>query len=426
MSNPVTPPAPKKRGNTAAAKRFLERQERDDNNNNNNQRLVPDEGSATSRRGYEGHDPHLPVGVHIEDSGYGDRLTIHKVETSKDLIEQPELASLELKLIPSRGHSVIINGASGSGKSTLLANYATNPNFFGPSKERPRGWFDKIFLFSPTADGDDVQRSLNIPKQNVCTDMDEAPDWIETIFRSQKQKLAGGGKAHIAPQYWFIFDDVIGETQLLTNRQFLKCWYMIRHNNGTTTACTQHYKRLPKVCRQQASFIHFFAGNQAEVQQIVDDFAPPLYSKREFADIVTMATLNPYDFLTVCIKVPWPYRFRFNLGKIIVLDRLLQHTRDQKKMKMTEQLPGGAKNEQENPEEDKKKESDFFSVTESNKTTTAGKRKPDNPSPQKGGFAARKHKFDEVRQAIETIIGHLNTNNQDTLPSNRYTPWRTK
>lgn len=339
--------------------------------------------SGSSVRGYDGHSPTLPSGVHIEDSGYGDRLKIQKIETSKDLIDQPELAALELKLIPSRGHSVIINGASGSGKSTLLANYATNPNFFGPSKERPRGWFDKIFLFSPTADGDDVQRSLNIPKSNVCTDMSEAPQWIETIFRAQKQKLAGGGKAHIAPQYWFIFDDVIGETQLLTNPQFLKCWYMIRHNNGTTTACTQHYKRLPKVCRQQASFIHFFAGNQAEVQQIVEDFAPPLYTKREFSDIVTMATLNPYDFLTVCIKVPWPYRFRFNLGQIIVLDRLLQYTQSQQK---------NGEDDNEKREDDEKKSD--ISAPKTKITTTRPK-------------ANKRYRNDDVRQAIETIIHHF-------------------
>lgn len=266
-----------------------------------------------------------PVGVHIQDTGMQDRLEIKKIETSKDLIEQPELAAHEMKLIPSRGHSTIINGASGSGKSTLLANYATNPNFYGPSKDRPNGWFDQIFLFSPTANGDDIQRSLKIPKDNVCDDMEMAPQWIETIFRVQKKKLDGGGKAHVVPQYWFIFDDIIGETSLLNDSNFTKCFYMIRHRNGTTTVCTQHFNKLPRVCRQQAGFIHFFAGSQKEVEQIVEDFAPPLYTKKEFRDIVSMATREPYSFLTVCTKVAWAYRFRLNLGQIIVLDRLLSN-----------------------------------------------------------------------------------------------------
>lgn len=266
-----------------------------------------------------------PAGVRVLDTGHGDELEIKKLDSSKDLIEQPRLAKDELKLIPSRGYSIIINGASGSGKSTLLANYAKNPHFFGPSPERPKGWFDKIFLFSPTADGDDIQKSLGIPKNHVCTDMEEAPAWIDAIFKAQKEKLDGGGKAHRTPQYWFIFDDVIGETRFMKDKTFMQCWYMIRHRNGTTTCCTQYYKRLPKTCRQQASFIHFFAGNQAEVEQIVEDFAPPLYTKKEFRNLVTRATLTQYDFLTVCMKVQWAYRFRQNLGKVLLLERLEPH-----------------------------------------------------------------------------------------------------
>lgn len=277
------------------------------------------------------------------DTGHGDKLDIKKLDSSKDLIEQPELAKDELKLIPSRGYSIIINGASGSGKSTLLANYAKNPHFFGPSPERPQGWFDKIFLFSPTADGDDIQKSLGIPKNHVCTDLDEAPEWIDAIFKAQKDKLDGGGKAHKAPQYWFIFDDVIGETKFMKDKTFMQCWYMIRHRNGTTTCCTQYYKRLPKTCRQQASFIHFFAGNQAEVEQIVDDFAPPLYTKREFRDLVTCATITQYDFLTVCMKVEWPYRFRQNLGNVLVLERLLPHQKTTGKA--TDDTPEGKRDD---------------------------------------------------------------------------------
>lgn len=340
-----------------------------------------DDGHETSSSGVG-----MPLGVSMQDSGYGDRLEIKKLETSKDLIEQPELAENELKLIPSRGHSVIINGASGSGKSTLLANYAKNPNFFGPSPERPKGWFDKIFLFSPTADGDDVQRSLGIPKSNVCTDMDEAPEWIEAIFKAQKTKLAGGGKAHKAPQYWFIFDDVIGETKLMNDKQFLMCWYMIRHNNGTTTACTQHYKKLPKVCRQQASFIHFFAGNQAEVEQIVDDFAPPLYTKREFRDMVTAATIEPFSFLTVCMKVSWPYRFRLNLGTILVLDRLLGHAGVAKRGQSNHQTEAGSPDDKSNDVTHCR-----FSVTSNKKTKTAPR---------------QTFRSNEVREAVDAIVKH--------------------
>lgn len=252
----------------------------------------------------------------------GAELEIKKVETSKDKIEQPVLAKDERKIIPSLGNSIIINGKSGSGKSTLLANYITSPQFFGKSEQKPNGWFDEIFLFSPTASGDDVQQSLGIKKNHVYTDLEEAPELLEVILRCQKEKLAGGNKADKVGQYAVIFDDVIGDTKFMNTKEFLQTFYMVRHCNATTFICSQHYKKVPKVCRLQASFIHFFAGSASEVEQIVEDFAPPLYSKNEFRDLVNQATRGDHDFFTICMKVGWKYRFRRNLNEFITLPRL--------------------------------------------------------------------------------------------------------
>lgn len=270
-----------------------------------------------------GHLPKkgFPSGVTLEELQEED-LTIKKIETSKDLIKQPRLAADERKIIPSLGNSVVINGKSGSGKSTLLTNLITNPRFFGKCEEKPEGWFDKIFLFSPTADGDDVQKELGIPKNHVFTDLDEGPELLQVILDSQKEKLSGGGKAHTSPQYAVIFDDVIGETQFMNTKQFLQAFYMVRHRNCTTFICSQHYKRVPKVCRQQASFIFFFAGSAAEVEQVIEDFAPPFYTRNEFRELVQEATRGEYSFLTICMKVGWDLRFRRNLNGFIKLDRL--------------------------------------------------------------------------------------------------------
>ena len=59
---------------------------------------------------------------------------IASIETSKDSIEQPELATHENMYIPPLGSSVIISGKSGSGKSTLLANLLLDGRFYGPSE----------------------------------------------------------------------------------------------------------------------------------------------------------------------------------------------------------------------------------------------------------------------------------------------------
>lgn len=266
-------------------------------------------------------DTEAPKGVRFEKV-QGVDLSIKKVKTSKDEIEQPALAKDKKMIIPPLGSSIIINGKSGSGKSTLLANYITGPQFFGPSQDRPKGWFDEIFLFSPTASGDDVQQSLNIKKHHVYTDLDEGPELLRVILGSQKTALEGGNKAHKVGQYAVIFDDVIGDTKFMNSKEFLQTFYMVRHANCTTFICSQHYKRVPKVCRQQAGFVHFFAGSAQEVDTIVEDFAPPMYTKKEFKAIVNSATHNPHDFLTVNMKVGWEYRFRRNLDEFIILDRL--------------------------------------------------------------------------------------------------------
>ena len=265
----------------------------------------------------------LPQGSHYEQvDTHGFDLSIKQIETSKDQIEQPELAKDPRKIIPSLGHSIIINGKSGCGKSTLLANYVTGAAFFGKSEKKPNGWFDKIFLFSPTAGGDDVQQALGIPKKHVYTNLDEAPELLEIILRTQKEKLDGGGKAHKVEQYLVIFDDVIGDSKFMNTKEFMKTFYMVRHCNCTTIICSQHYKKVPKVCRLQAGFIHFFAGSQAEVDQIVEDFAPSRYTKNEFRAMVADATREDHSFLTVCMKVGEKDRFRRGLTDFIRLERL--------------------------------------------------------------------------------------------------------
>jgi len=249
-------------------------------------------------------------------------LEIHHIETSKDKIEQPELAKREEMIIPPINSCIVISGKSGSGKTTLLTNLMTDPRFYGKCDAKPAGWFDKVFIFSPTAGADDVQRSLGIPKNHVYTDFKEAPELLEVIQKAQMKKLEGGGNAHTVEKIAVIFDDFIGETSFMNTMEFKRMFYLVRHINGTTFVCTQHFTKVPKIARLQASFIFFFAGSANEVEIIVDEFAPPQYTKKEFRAIINEATKGSFNFLTICMKVPWKYRFRRNLSDFIHLTRL--------------------------------------------------------------------------------------------------------
>ena len=289
------------------------------------------------------------TGWSVENIGEG--LDINPVETSKDKIEQPALAADERKIIPPLGSSIIISGKSGSGKSTLLQNLLTDPRFYGKSQEKPEGWFKKKFLFAPTGASDDILKALDIPEKHVFTDLDEAPAFLKVIQDSQGRKLKGGKKADTVDQIAVIFEDVIGETSFMNSREFRKMFYMVRHLNCTTFICTQHFNRVPRMCRLQASYIAFFAGSASEVEIIADMFSPPLYNKKEFIELVNEATKGDFSFLGICMKVGWKYRFRRNLNEFFVLPRLMD-TSDETKSKKQ-------KKEQGKPEPKPPPEKDF-------------------------------------------------------------------
>lgn len=239
-------------------------------------------------------------------------LDIKPIETSKDDIEQPYMASHSNMYIPPLGSSMIISGKSGSGKSTLLANLITDERFY-------KDFFDDIYLFSPTANGDDIQKSLGIKSDRVYTDLEEAIEILEVVIESQQSKLDDAESAADVPQILFIFDDFIGDNKFMNSKAFSQCFYQVRHINGTAMACTQHFRKMPLVCRQQANFVFFFEGSVREVEMVREEFSPPNTNKREFEQLIIDATADDYSFLTINMKVPARIRFRRNLDDIIDL-----------------------------------------------------------------------------------------------------------
>jgi energy-coupling factor transporter ATP-binding protein EcfA2 len=234
---------------------------------------------------------------------------IEEKKTRKDDIIQPK--DVEDGIIPPLGSSLLLCGKSGSGKSTLLASLINDDKgrFY-------TGYFDHVFLFSPTAGGDDIQLQYGVKPNHVFTDLSEATEILQTIQESQKEAVKAAG-ADKAPNYAIIFDDIIGDTKFMNTPEFTKCFYQSRHINCTTFLCTQHYKRVPRVCRLQAGFVCFFKGSRSEVEMITEEFSPPLVHKDVFMGIVDKVTSEPYTFFTINMKVDWTERFRHCLWPVI-------------------------------------------------------------------------------------------------------------
>jgi len=237
---------------------------------------------------------------------------IHPVKTSKDQIKNPKLA--DEGVIPSLNSSVIITGKSGSGKSVLLHNLLTRKEFYNKYE-----YFDKIFIISPTAEQDDIQKGLNIPDSCVFTDLEEATQVIKKLEDHQTKQIKEKGSAK-ASKFCLILDDCVGHQKFMNSKEFTNLFIKSRHYNITVFFLTQHFNRLPKICRLQASYLVFFAISNAEAESIAESFSPPNITKKNFLKLIDDVLREPFQFLCINMRAPWETRFRRGLGMPISLD----------------------------------------------------------------------------------------------------------
>lgn len=240
------------------------------------------------------------------------KYAIQKIPTEKDQIKHPQAA--EDYIIPKLCTSMLFVGKSGSGKSTLLHNLLMRKEFYDKHKS-----FDQIYLISPTAETDDIQKSLNLPPDHIETDMDKAAAFITGICSVMRDVVKKQGAA-LAPKVLFILDDVISHTKLMSDPAFIALFTLLRHFNATTMLCTQHFNKVPRVCRMQANTLFFFALNNGEMDILFDEFAPPHMSRKDFMMLCDYALAMPNNFLKIDMKRPWEERFTHNLSDNINLD----------------------------------------------------------------------------------------------------------
>ena len=239
-------------------------------------------------------------------------IKIVPLKTSKDKIKQPPLA--EQGMIPKINSSTIFSGRSGSGKSVCLANLLTRKEFL-------KGAFDEMYLISPTGASDDIQKQMGIKKDNVYTDVIEGINEVEEVLNDNRAIIEKVG-ADKAPKILLVYDDCVGDRDLLKHSMFVKSFIACRHFNCTTMICTQSFTRVPRVCRLQATNSIIFACSQDEVKILCETYCPSRYSKREFADIINHATRDPYSFLYVNWGAKPAERYRKNFDTMLVMDRL--------------------------------------------------------------------------------------------------------
>ena len=247
-----------------------------------------------------------------------DILKIVKYSTNKHKIKQRKL--MEDNIIPQHASAVVFCGRSGSGKSNLLVNLAERPEFYGKTnKKNPKsGYFDLVFLFSPTCHHDDLPQYLDIPESRMFDSNFEGP--LKHIIKTQKGIIESKGLDK-APKLLVVFDDIISQKKFMNSEFFTQCYIQNRHIGISTWVCTQSFNKIPRVCRMQANNLFIFAGSGSETEILTAEFCPPHTSKKAFEGLIKHATNERYNFLHINMRCNPEERFRRNLDTVLTINK---------------------------------------------------------------------------------------------------------
>jgi hypothetical protein len=248
---------------------------------------------------------------------YTDALEIVKFESNKHKIKERQ--AMMDNIIPRLGSSTIINGKSGSGKTNLLLNLCLKKEFYGKIKPSDKhGYFELVFLFSPTAESDDLSEHLGLDKKRIVTD--DFENKLEHIFEVQERIIKSKGLDK-SPKILLIYDDMQSNARFMRSKIFTQSFIANRHANITTIFLSQSFTRTPRVCRLQASNIMIFPSSESEIDLLVEEYNPPNTTQKEFYNLVKHATKERFNFLHIATRVEPEKRFRKNLATIISINR---------------------------------------------------------------------------------------------------------
>ena len=237
-----------------------------------------------------------PITRELPDS---DDLKIIPYQIDKNDQKLPQL--MREDVIPRHPFRMLNSGASGSGKSMLVLNLLQRKNFM-------KDFFDEIFLFSPTARGDQIQQLLDLSEDNICDELnDSGIEQLDYVFEKQNELVEEMGYLN-SPKVLIIFDDVISSPRFMNSNTFKRCFIQGRHINLSVIINTQKYHAIPRTMRLNCTDIAFFPSSQSEVARIAEEFTPPSKTVKQFTTLINYATAEPYNFLYINTRAKRKYR----------------------------------------------------------------------------------------------------------------------
>jgi hypothetical protein len=264
--------------------------------------------------------------------------------------------------MPNKAFIGSIVGSRGSGKTNCLINLIKH--YDGDVR-----YFDKVYMFSPTAFGNDPKYDL-LETQNhhfvykkfstytdeifkdvldeIKSDIDEYKEW-EKLHKIYKKFLKYGYK-RLTPQEvlevemmmnseeeleepvcrWeqiptslLVFDDLVSNTELYKNSPrgiFYNFAILHRHLLCSLLFVVQTWAgAVPKQIRGNLSLALLFDLKPEIKKQVADEMCANM-SEETFIKMWEEACVQPYDFFMINFDAPKHLRFRRNFNEIFVLE----------------------------------------------------------------------------------------------------------
>ena len=237
-------------------------------------------------------------------------LTIKPIESDSANLKLNYLMEQGVIPVIGKGSSAVAVGKTASGKSVLLANLLTRPEFYGEYFEDTNR-----YLYSPTADVDDLATKMNIPEKNRVTD--DMIGKLETLWTKRMKDIKRKGGSQNVEPIVIVFDDLTGNTKLMNSKVFIRFFTAGRHVNCFCFVSVHKISALKRVCRLNCNYIFIFQSNNTEMKILIDEQRPSCLTKDEFTKLVMYAWDSPYSFLYIDNTKQECERFKKNLDTLL-------------------------------------------------------------------------------------------------------------
>lgn len=221
----------------------------------------------------------------------------------------------EQNLIPHHPFLLVASGATGSGKSVAVGNLFTNDKML-------KGFFDEIWLFSPSPDLMLVENlGLNDERVVMKSDQNSITKLKEIINRQKQLHDQYEGDLTKFKKVCIIFEDLTSRKKLMNSPEFASSIVFSRHCNISVVAIVHKYKALIRVARLNMNHYFIFPTSNDEIKQIIDDQMIPPLTKKSMEKLIAYAfkkdETHSHPFLYINKKGNPKQRFRKSLDVVL-------------------------------------------------------------------------------------------------------------